>query len=490
MHLTLDKILKLTQAACKSFDRGIDRYVSKSMLRDPWRKDLMVKVPRLAPPVHKLVESIRMVEAQLGVQSSEEGRVAFTPFKDLMLQLGMQDAGTKRMPPLTFFRNSGRELPVVVSFDATGYGSRTLNTVVVRNPYLSASNQQLRIFGLGNLSDDRDGTRRLLGPNLDVINATIRGQADGVCLPCEDGTVKPKVYVVTDVAALRHVEHISGSGWCSCSRDFALRVTPKEKPTTVSGLYTFLLQCHSPTMEERFIWSHNVLPGETLPRPCTLCDFAHDPSTAAKQLDDLLKEEEKLTKDETKAGKSRFCAWRMEHARAHNNVQPGAYGRPLFHHDMDDQLLDPLHYAELNMCKTIFKHGILNHASDDARAIMQKQLVEWKHPLDTRRKEDNRNSREKWFTGERWGSFCAGVRGSPGGPIAIATLMLIVADDMQQNGVGQEVEAEQATPASLGRGGHSGGRGGRTSASRGRGRTRAAFLARTAEETTLACTSR
>ena len=31
--------------------------------------------------------------------------------------------------------------------------------------------------------------------------------------------------------------------------------------------------------------------------------------------------------------------------------------------------------------------------------------------------------------------LCAGERGSPGGPVAIATLMLIVADDMQLRGV-------------------------------------------------------
>ena len=42
---------------------------------------------------------------------------------------------------------------------------------------------------------------------------------------------------------------------------------------------------------------------------------------------------------------------------------------------------------------------------------------------------------QKWFTGEKWATFCSGERGSPGGPIAVATLVLIIADDMQARGV-------------------------------------------------------
>lgn len=49
---------------------------------------------------------------------------------------------------------------------------------------------------------------------------------------------------------------------------------------------------------------------------------------------------------------------------------------------------------------------------------------------------------QKWFTGEAWASFCAGERGSPGGPIAIATLVLLVAEDMQKQGTCKEPEAQ------------------------------------------------
>ena len=125
----------------------------------------------------------------------------------------------------------------------------------------------------------------------------------------------------------------------------------------------------------------------------------------------------------------------MRHAHAHGEVCPGEYGRPMLFHDMDDQLHEPLHLSELGLPKTFWKYGILNNASDDARDAVADKCAFWKHPIDCRRKDDNRQRQQKWFSGEKWGTFCAGERGSPGGPVAIATLVLIVADDMQARGV-------------------------------------------------------
>lgn len=87
----------------------------------------------------------------------------------------------------------------------------------------------------------------------------------------------------------------------------------------------------------------------------------------------------------------------MEHAHQHDNIQ----------------LLEPMHLSQLNICKSIFKHGILSNASDDARTAISKQLMAWKHPLDTRRKDNKRNGREKWFTGERWATPSVQVSVAP-----------------------------------------------------------------------------
>ena len=201
-------------------------------------------------------------------------------------------------------------------------------------------------------------------------------------------------------------------------------------------MYTLLEQCRELTVEERFVLSHMPVPGEDLPRPCTVpgCTFAHDRSTAAQELQALLHEEAELRKVDTKAGKAAFSRWRMAHAHAHRNVQPGDYGKPMIHVNFSNVILDALHMAELNLPKLPFKHAILNNASDDAREGISQLLSQWRHPLDTRRKDDNRQRAQKWFTGEKWHSFCAGTAGSPGGPVAIATLVLLMAQDMQLRG--------------------------------------------------------
>lgn len=253
------------------------------------------------------------------------------------------------------------------------------------------------------------------------------------------------------------------------------------KPETVAQMKQLVSgngSCRELSCLEREILSHNPPQGETLPRPCIApgCRFAHNRQTAAAEYADLLAAEAELQQDTSKEGKRRFSEWRMRHAYKgavhHFNVQPGSYGRPLFRHHMKYQILDSLHLAVLGLPKIPWKYGIKNNASDDALESISQQLKEWKHPLDMRRKDDGRVREQKWFTGEKWLSFCAGKNGSPGRPIAIASLVLIIADDLQKRGVkmgaaerGEDVEvqdppqAAQQPTANRGRGGRAGGRG-------------------------------
>ena len=63
-------------------------------------------------------------------------------------------------------------------------------------------------------------------------------------------------------------------------------------------------------------------------------------------------------------------------------------------------------------------------------------------------KLEGRQRENKWYTGEKWQTFCAGKGGSPGGPIAIATIAMIIADDLQLRGVDSGAgEAEPAVAA-------------------------------------------
>lgn len=133
-------------------------------------------MPRIAPPRSKLEPAIRKVEARLGVQSSEDGTIAFKSLDVALQELLQQDAGKYDMPPLPALLGGEIKVPVVVSFDGTGFGSLSLNTAVIRNPYMGAAAQQLRPIGLSRGSDDKKGTEAVFGPNLSRLRELFRIQ--------------------------------------------------------------------------------------------------------------------------------------------------------------------------------------------------------------------------------------------------------------------------------------------------------------------------
>ena len=447
LRLTPTKILEISQAASKTYNKLLDRYESKVLLYDPYRKHNFVNVPRVAPPCTKLKASIVSIESRLGVNASEDGRIAFKDFETVLQELLAHDPGRHLMPSLACIREQKIVVPIVIQWDGTGFGAQQFNTIAVNNPYLPKSPANLYVFGLGNCKDDKGGTLRLLGPNRAKINALVDAARQGKEAPSVGGGVHIKPWFVTDTAALRHGEHIAKSGFCGCSADKALRELP-EKPETVEQMLAMLrTDCISPTALDRDIKSHSIVPGESIPRPCTGkdCKFAHNPATAMAEYVAFRAEEKRLASDTTKAGKAAFSKWRMAHADRHDNVQPGEYGEPMIRHDLDDQLLDGLHVAELNLPKVIMKYSLLENSSDDARDLMSAKLAEWNHPLDTRRKDNNRDSRAKWFTGAKFHTFCTGEGGSPGGPVAIAELTWIVAEDMRVNGTGACLPCDSAS---------------------------------------------
>ena len=485
MQLTLPKVHRVMQAASKKYCAATNRYEAKALWYDKHRTNTLVKVPRICPPVYKLQKVCNHIYQQLGTQLADDGRIAYKSLGVVMQELLARDCGKYEMPSLATFAARELSLPIVFSWDATGFGNQQFTTLVINNPYTPQSAQLLHILGLGNCSDGRDGSRRLMGTNLPIMNQMFAAQRNDLSWQIGEAKVNLEPSVVCDVSALRHCEHMANAGWCCCPREAALRKVPV-KPDTVDEMMPLLATCESPKFHKRCVWSHNNIPGESLPRPCTApgCTFAHNPETALAEQTAMYEFEVELLKDQTRAGKKKHLDWRKQHWLTHGNIQPGKFGEPLLHHDLDSQLLDPLHYAKLGIPKTPWKHGLLNNASDDARETISEQLKAWGHPLDTRRKEDNRVRRQKWFTGEAWGSFCGGKGGSPGGPIAIAALVKIVADDLETRGVSDgsgvigaddsDIDGAQiATGGGAGSGdGGAGSAGGRGGARGGRGRGR------------------
>jgi len=488
MRLPLAKIQLMVEAACKEFQPDINRYQKKPWLVNPHNAREVLYTPRIVPARTKLEPIVKKLAASMGVQASENGLLAFRSMDTVLQEILARDTGKLKMPPLLEFYD-GRKLPIIVSRDATGKGSLQFTTAALRVPWVSKSCNTLHLIAFGNCGDDRSGTKRLLGPNVDAINDMVAAAAEGETTPVEvDGQRRHVLfdpYFTDDVSALRHGEHLACSGWCGCSRDAALRQIPT-KPKTVAEMRALVngdgagSRCRELSCLEREILSHNPPKGEELPRPCIApgCTFAHNPATAAKEYKELLAKEAELAADTSKKGKQRYTAWRMQHAWKgkipHSNVPPALYGLPLFRHHFRKQILDALHLAELGLPKTPWKHAIKNNASDDALEKISDVLKGWKHGLDMRRKDDGRVREQKWFTGEKWRSLCAGKDGSPGGPIAIATIVMIIADDLQLRGVDHGNKDKEAAAAAVQQGaavgGRGGGRGGTAAGGRGCGR--------------------
>ena len=492
MNLTLPKILQLTQAASKRFDLARNFYASKIVLRDPHSKENVIYVPRIAPPTSRLEPAINAIRERLGIESAADGRMAFIKFDAVMQEVLTREPGFHDMPPLPAFFGGALELPVIISRDATGHGNMQLTTIAVRLPWQSQSAEVLYPFGLGSCDDGKASTLKLLGPNREAINSLVQARRSGTLAEYEvRGTsikVKPHLYFVDDVSALRHGQLLANAGFCSCPREVALRKVPTDRrPTTIAEMVELVegpcAPCQSPTAYEMCVLGHRRVEGKLVPCTASGCTFAHNASIAeAEESAMLATEAEHLAavKQGVKGAKQRYSKWRMNHANSHGNVQPGKEGEGIFDHDMLDQILDALHFVELNLPKIPWKHGVLNNASDEAREEISDWLKEVGYPLDCRRKDAGRVRAQTWFTGEAWAAFCKGLKNSPGGPIAIAKIIPIIARDLQARGVnsGSGVAGSAVAAAASGGQGVAGGRGGGSKGGGGRGRGRGAFAAR------------
>ena len=79
MHLTLPKILQLNQATMQ-YEKGLDLFRRKVVLRNPFVNKDIVKVMRLAPPRCQLEPRIREIETTIGVEPADNGIARRRPF--------------------------------------------------------------------------------------------------------------------------------------------------------------------------------------------------------------------------------------------------------------------------------------------------------------------------------------------------------------------------------------------------------------------------
>eukprot|EP00965_Chrysotila_dentata_P256075 6212425-Pleurochrysis_carterae.AAC.2 len=91
---------------------------------NPFSPSDVVKVACICPSSCKLAPLIRRIEDRLGDTPADYGRLVFKSYTTVVKELLAQDPGVGDMPQLPFFiRGNHLFHPLVVSFDATGFGS-------------------------------------------------------------------------------------------------------------------------------------------------------------------------------------------------------------------------------------------------------------------------------------------------------------------------------------------------------------------------------
>ena len=76
------------------------------------------------------------IEATLGVEHDDKGKIALRGTTELMREVMVQDCGKHLMPKLSTFTGGNLKLPIVIQFDSTGFGMLSINTAVVRNSFM------------------------------------------------------------------------------------------------------------------------------------------------------------------------------------------------------------------------------------------------------------------------------------------------------------------------------------------------------------------
>eukprot|EP00965_Chrysotila_dentata_P170393 5624437-Pleurochrysis_carterae.AAC.1 len=107
---------------------------------------------------------------------ADSGSISFQPLERVLREMLTNDPGKQgSMPLLADFVSRDVPVPAVVPWDATGFGKLKVTTIVLNNPHTSQSAQNLRIFGLGMVDDNKEGTRRLVqDENRDFPNGLLR----------------------------------------------------------------------------------------------------------------------------------------------------------------------------------------------------------------------------------------------------------------------------------------------------------------------------
>lgn len=441
-------VREIRQAASEKYDTNLDRYKRKVWYKNPFNSADVVYVPFVAPAPTSYSSDVEEYSLSHGLQSSPDGVSCMQSIGKLVPHVITRDA--HRQPSLDIIGNS---FEIVLQGDAARRGIKSFSQWVFKNPYLdSQSCGVLHLVGLGvGLKDDKEGTMKMWAEQAKEIR-DIQDKFWRVDVNSKTVLVRTELCATVDFHAEKELWGIIGGG-CHCQGDDLHHGVPRHRRgtmTCIGKVMEWVKRCKEPTVEEQYTLAHEPIPGEHLPRACSLCGkFRGDQASVVDQYE---KEEAdfkllKYAAPLSTKGRDTFNARCLDHAHAHLNVRWKSRGLPLADIPKSRVYLELLHSLALNAAKLQVKHAVMKYYPDAVRDEAHALFKSWGVPIDMR-PPGQRTDPDKWPGGGVVLYLIEGGNGkAPGFARVGAQLTFMMAEHELQTKKAREADAACAASA-------------------------------------------
>ena len=427
-HLSRDQLITANNFACMNYDREKDSYDRRPLRR--FRGGRVLYVPRFIPPRCRWEPLMLEYKAKIHLSVDDDGKLAWVPFDDVMDRMFRFDRDS--LPDLNIF-SKANPFTIVAQLDGTGFGSLSIAQLIFRSVYTSQSPRHCHLATLLRGDDHHAGAGQLTKHLADPMAVA---RANG-CLPHPflPGRSLPTRFIGS--GDKMGILHINGrSQMCTCrGTDQRLALPPRRKLLggfDAKAAPQLRALCVRPTHKQMVSDAHEIVPGESVPRPCRWpgCKFGHDPATAQAEYDASRARLARLEASHLKEDIKELAKLRSTHLATHGNQH--LHKAPRLDFDMAEWIIDLLHYMYLNIPKGTFKYTWRYKSPDEVLPRLSAFLKYIKLPLDMRTKEQNVQKKEAWYTGGAFQRFADGDSNSLGLARNISVMLRIWAEHVQE----------------------------------------------------------
>ena len=393
----------------------------------------IVRLPEPIPPVELIRKRFKEFEGSLKIKVSDDGKIATHRFLDRLVGLheehktlgliGPGCGGSKEFRHwVTYCMDA---FPVeAISVEHGGVFSSSL---VVP----SQSEEFFRIIMAATIKETNSELNRmhnLRGIARDFNSVATTGMAKGT----DKQPIHFQLFICADKKALENLRGCSpGSPWCTCGKVERLAAAwplSQPAPTSWSEAEARLNKVCTgvfPKMHDMYAWAHLAVPGEAIPRHCSVCK--RKPYATKQEYEDDLERVKQMRADQSKEGRAAWQKKRLGHGHSHNGQYLHEASNLLFH--MDTVIPEIMHLDALNVAKQAWTKGALVLLNEHMRTALTGYFKGLGASLAVKTKPDGRAG-SAWFKASQWAELVHGSDKIPGGLTPwFASLLFHVAAD-------------------------------------------------------------